>query len=48
MTLRIAEVDPLQPEQLAEWLRWTWKRTEVTRLRISRVAPVHQQMTFEQ
>jgi hypothetical protein len=33
-------------EHLAEWLRWAWKQTELTRIRLVRLAPTAQQLTF--
>jgi hypothetical protein len=40
--------DPLpQPEEVIEWLKWAWKRTDVTRLRLVRVPRSHQQLTFD-
>jgi hypothetical protein len=34
------------PEQVADWLRWAWQRTEVVRVRLVRVAEPHRQLTF--
>jgi hypothetical protein len=34
------------PEQVADWLRWAWQRTEVVRVRLLRVAEPHRQLTF--
>ena len=36
----------LGPEQLVDWLRWSWQKTEVTRLRFLRAADAHEQMTL--
>lgn len=44
--LHVAEQNLPRAEQLVEWLRWTWKRTEVRRLQIVRVAPALQQLSF--
>jgi hypothetical protein len=33
-------------EELAGWLRWAWKQTDVTRVRFLRAAPAHRQLTL--
>ncbi|MBI1917984.1 MAG: hypothetical protein HYS12_25100 [Planctomycetes bacterium] len=35
-----------RPEEVAGWLRWAWKETEVVRLRLAHGAPAHRQLTF--
>jgi hypothetical protein len=34
------------PEQVADWLRWAWQRTDVVRVRLVLAAEPHQQLTF--
>jgi hypothetical protein len=46
VSLQLAEPNLPRPEEFVELLRWTWKRTEVRRLRIVHGTPVHQQLTF--
>jgi hypothetical protein len=36
---------PPGPEQIADWLRWAWQQTDVTRVRFHRPAPTQQQLT---
>jgi hypothetical protein len=46
VSLHVANGDTPRPEQLAEWLRWTWKRTDARCVRIVPVAAGQKQMTF--
>jgi hypothetical protein len=37
---------PPSAEQVVDWVRWAWKQSTIGRLRLVRVSPQHEQLTF--